>query len=38
VKKEKKEEAPQQKVRGSLQIALESAMQKSDKNNKDEDQ
>lgn len=36
-KKEKKEEAPQ-KVRGSLQIALESAMQKSEKNNKDEDQ
>ncbi|HEX4068812.1 MAG TPA: 30S ribosomal protein S1 [Candidatus Babeliales bacterium] len=30
-KKEKKEE-PQQKVRSSLQIALESAMQKSDKN------
>ena len=33
-KKEKKEEA-QQKVRGSLQIALESAMQKSDKNKSD---
>ena len=30
-KKEKREEQPQQKVRGSLQIALESAMQKSDK-------
>jgi small subunit ribosomal protein S1 len=37
-KKERKEEAPQQKVRGSLQIALESAMQKSDKNNKDDNQ
>jgi len=37
-KKEKREEPQQQKVRGSLQIALESAMQKSDKNNKDEDQ
>ena len=37
MKKEKKEEVSQQKVRGSLQIALESAMQKSD-NNKDEDQ
>ena len=36
-KKEKKEEAPQ-KVRGSLQIALESAMQKSDKSNKDGNQ
>ncbi len=34
-KKEKKEEAPQ-KVRGSLQIALESAMQKSDKNKSDD--
>lgn len=33
-KKEKKEE-PQQKVRGSLQIALESAMQKSDKNSQE---
>ncbi len=37
IKKEKREEAPQQKVRSSLQIALESAMQKSDKN-KDENQ
>lgn len=36
-KKEKKEESQGQKVRGSLQIALESAMQKSDKNNKDEE-
>jgi small subunit ribosomal protein S1 len=34
VKKEKKEET-QQKVRGSLQIALESAMQKSDKNSQE---
>lgn len=33
-KREKREEQPQQKVRGSLQIALESAMQKSEKNNK----
>lgn len=33
-KKEKKEET-QQKVRGSLQIALESAMQKSDKNSQE---
>jgi small subunit ribosomal protein S1 len=33
-KKEKKEET-QQKIRGSLQIALESAMQKSDKNKSD---
>jgi small subunit ribosomal protein S1 len=37
-KKEKKEEPQQQKVRGSLQIALESAMQKSDKSNKDGNQ
>ncbi|HLJ31700.1 MAG TPA: 30S ribosomal protein S1 [Candidatus Babeliales bacterium] len=35
-KKERKEESQGQKVRGSLQIALESAMQKSDKNNKEE--
>jgi small subunit ribosomal protein S1 len=35
-KKEKKEE-PQQKVRGSLQIALESAMQKTDKTTKNEE-
>lgn len=35
-KKERREENQGQKVRGSLQIALESAMQKSDKNNKDE--
>lgn len=34
VKKEKKEETPS-KVRGSLQIALESAMQKSDKNSQE---
>lgn len=33
-KKEKKEEPQQQKVRGSLQIALESAMQKTDKTSK----
>jgi len=35
VKREKKEE-PQQKMRGSLQIALESAMQQSDTSNKSE--
>lgn len=33
-KKEKREEPQQQKVRGSLQVALESAMQKSDKAHK----
>lgn len=41
VKREKKEEAApqqQQKVRGSLQIALESAMQKSDKNKNEDNQ
>jgi small subunit ribosomal protein S1 len=36
--KEKKEETGQQKMRGSLQIALESAMQKSEKNNKDDNE
>ena len=35
-KREKREDSQGQKVRGSLQIALESAMQKTDKNNKEE--